>query len=411
MKQEEGMKRYCAGVFLLMLFLKPDCALGVGGLDGRIESQAVYYPDKEGLFECRNRLLLEKKLKIDDWLVVYLSGRVDGLAADKPERQDQATANIDDAYCQFYFPRAEVKIGYSKVVWGKLDQLAPVDIVNPLDYARLFLTAERKEAKLAVPLLAVSPYFGDTTRCDFILVPWFREGAYDEMNEQSSPFNIINYTLPVFEPRPAKQWENAEYGLKFSGTLGEADCALYYFRGFEDFPLYQTDSGGERINAGYFQTGMCGYDFELVKGRWGIRGEGAVFMDQGFQRRDSVDYARNNSFITGLGADRSFGDNYVNCSLLYRKIAGDEPIREKRDEVTLLTNLERKFSYEKKAVKLFSIYNMAARSMLVKGTFSVNLRENFWCDLSAGVFCGESTDTLSNFEDSDFISVGGRYSF
>jgi hypothetical protein len=346
----------------------------------------------------------------------------------------------------------EVKIGYSKVFWGKLDQLTPTDIVNPLDISKLFLEAERKEAKLAVPLLMISPYFGKQSRLDLILVPFFEEGTYDELNEKSSPFSIEKFPpplekLPVEEELPSKNLNNMEYGGRFSSTFREIDWSVYYFRGFCDLPMYKLNYRfnpilnefipDTMIQAEYFKYNMFGYDFELVKGKWGIRGEGAFFTDQGFQKKGILDYTRGNSFMGGFGLDRSFGDNYLNFSVLYRKIFVDDDIEEKKDEITLLGNIERKFSYETKVIKLFSIYNTMSNSIFLKGTFSimtrviklfsiyntmsnsiflkgtlsVNLLENLWVDLSIGIFEGKEEDTLAKLKDSDFFYIKCKYNF
>jgi len=394
-------------------------------ISGYIETNAIYFPHKEDILESRNRLLIEEKEDSKDWITFYFSGRIDGLLSNREEEKHDILAKIDDAYLNLYFPMVEVKIGYSKVFWGKLDQLTPTDIVNPLDISKLFLEAERKEAKLAVPLLMISPYFGKQSRLDLILVPFFEEGTYDELNEKSSPFSIEKFPpplekLPVEEELPSKNLNNMEYGGRFSSTFREIDWSVYYFRGFCDLPMYKLNYRfnpilnefiPDTIQAEYFKYNMFGYDFELVKGKWGIRAEGAFFTDQGFQKKGILDYTRGNSFMGGFGLDRSFGDNYLNFSVLYRKIFVDDDIEEKKDEITLLGNIERKFSYETKVIKLFSIYNTMSNSIFLKGTFSIMLLESLWVDLSVGIFEGKDKDTLSKFQDSDFFFIKCKYNF
>ncbi|MBW2038313.1 MAG: hypothetical protein JRI46_01755, partial [Deltaproteobacteria bacterium] len=299
-------------------------------LNGYIETRVIYFPNKEDIFESRSRFLLEEEVDLKDWLTFYLSGRIDGLLSNREEDENDILVKADDAYLNFSFPKVEVKIGYSKVIWGKLDQLAPTDIINPLDISKLFLEAERKEAKLPVPLFMVSPYFGEASRLDFIVVPLFEEGTYDELNEKSSPFNIVHFPLPVEENLPSKNMKNIEYGGRFSSTFREVDWSIYYFRGFQDFPSYRLDANLNKVKAEYFKGHMFGYDFELVKGKWGIRGEGALLTNVGFQKKDIVDYTKGSSFTGGFGIDRSFGDNYLNFSVLYRKIFVDDVIEEKK---------------------------------------------------------------------------------
>jgi len=392
-------------------------------LNGYIETHAIHFPHSEDIFESRNRLLLEESADVKDWIAFYLSGRLDGLLSNREGDANDITGKIDDAHLNFYFPKAEVTLGYSKVFWGKLDQLAPTDIVNPLDISRVFLEAERKEAKLAVPLFMISPRFGQESRLDLILVPFFEEGIYDEFNEKTSPFNVVDFPapldqLPVEEELPSRDLENMEYGGRFSSTFREVDWSLYYFRGFCDFPLYRltyrfnpilNKMAPDKIKAEYRKNTMFGYDFEFVEGKWGIRGEGAFFADQGFQKEGTVDYAKGDSFTGGFGVDRNFGDNYLNLSALYGRIFVDDDIEERKEEITLLATMERRFSYETKAVKLFSVYNTRSNSVFLRATLSINLLENLWADLSIGLFDGSEKDTLSKFKDSDFVCIKCKY--
>ena len=409
-------------LFFSFVFLPCESAYSINGY---IETNALYFPHKENMFESRSRFFFEEREDSKDWFTFYISGRADVLLSNRDEENNDIAGKIDDAYISFFFTKGEVKIGYSKVFWGKLDQLTPTDIVNPLDISQLFLEAERKKAKSPVPLFMVSPYFGQQSRLDFILVPFFEEGTYDELNEDSSPFNVVHFpspfdTFPVEEQLPSKNSRNMEYGGRFSSIFREIDWSLYYFKGFCDFPLYKLTYGfdpmlnafvPDTIRAEYFKYSMLGYDFEFVKGKWGIRGEGAFFTGQGFQKKGVLDYIKGNSFTVGFGVDRSFRDYYMNFSALYQKISVDSSIDEREEEITLLADIERKFSYDTKVIKLFSIYNTMGNSMFLKGTFSVNLLENLWAELSIGIFEGKERDVLSKFEDSDFFYVKCTYNF
>lgn len=393
------------GLFF-MLFL---CVFSFS-FSGKIQTSGFFYSEKDGLFETRSCFLLEGKKEIKDWLIFSPSMRINGVFSNKEEAENKIFPCPNDIRLNFYFPAMDIKIGYSKVFWGKLDQISPVDIVNPLDITRLFLEGEKKEAKLAVSLLEISPYWGES-RFDFILVPFFRKGTYDELKKKNSPFEPVCFPLPLEENLPSENIENMEYGGRFSSTLKEIDWSLYYFRGFGDFPSYCLDINLNKIDADYFKNDMFGCDFELVKGKWGIRGEGALLTNIGFQSKNSLNYTRGDSFTGGLGADRTFGNNYLNLNLLYKKVFVDTDVEEEKDEVTVTANIEKKFSYETKRIEIFSMYNIVVNSLFVKGTFSVSWWENFWTDLTAGIFEGEGRDNLSKFRSNDFFSIKFEYSF
>ncbi|MEW6040789.1 MAG: hypothetical protein AB1633_04640, partial [Elusimicrobiota bacterium] len=227
----------------------------------------------------------------------------------------------------------------------------------------------------------------------------------------SSPFNIPSFSLPIEEELPARNLENMEYGIRFSNTFYEVDWSCYYFRGFYDFPSYSLDNKLKKINAKYFKSNMFGYDFELVKGKWGIKGEGSLHTNQYFQKEKLLDYVEGDFFTGGLGVDRSFGDNYLNFCVLYKKIFTDDAIEERKDEITFIAGIERKFSYETKAMKFFSLYNTMNNSIFLNGTLSINLLENLWVDLSIGIFEGRQKDILSKLKNTDFFLIKCKYSF
>jgi hypothetical protein len=382
-------------------------------MDGYIETKGIYYPNKEDLFESRNRLLIEEKAYLGEWLTVYLSGSIDGLLSNRDQNKNDLILNINDIYTNFYFSWIEIKIGYTKVFWGKLEYSSPTDIVNPLNISELFLTAERREAKLPVFLTSVSFYFGETSSLNFLCVPIFREGKYDHLNEQSSPFNIINFPLTVERASPPVRFENIEYGLQFSNTFQSIDWSLYYYKHFQDFPSYRLEQSlpPTKIEAHYPRCDMFGYDFEFVLDKWGIRNEGALLVHQGYQLKNATDYTMGNSFITGFGFDRISGVNYLNLCVLYSKKFVKDKIEEEEEEIALIGNLERTFSYETKKASLLSIYNIKSGSVFLNGILSLNIVENFWVDLSVGIFNGEKNDIIGGYNDTDFFLIKCKYSY
>jgi len=398
------------GIALLVILWSHSAVYAFNGYG---EIKGVYYPNQNDLYELRSRLFIEEKVYLKDWLSLNLNGRIDGLLSNREENKNDLFLNLDDASLMFYFSTVEIKCGYTKVFWGKLDYLSPIDIVNPPILSELLLTNERREAKLPVLLLMGCSYFGDTNHIDFILVPFYKKGIYDEFDEQNSPFNIVRLPLPLEEELPSKSIDNIEYGLRVSSSFRTIDLSLYYYSGFQDFLSYrlEQDFPPNKIEAQTTRTHMVGADFECVSGEWGIRGEGAFFTNMGYQKKDIIDYVKGDSFTTGISFDRSYGDNYLNVSALYKKIFVDEDIEEEKDEITVIVNVERRFSYETKKIEFFSIYNVMSTSLYFNGMLNISIIENLWLDLSFGIFYGEGGDVLSKLIDSDLFLVKCRYNF
>ena len=88
------------------------------------------------------------------------------------------------------------------MVWGRLDELQPTDVVNPLDVSRFFFEG-RSEARLAVPLVRARIHAGENVSIEAVYVPIFRRGRFDRLAEDSSPFNIAP-AVPFTDRSPAR---------------------------------------------------------------------------------------------------------------------------------------------------------------------------------------------------------------
>ena len=88
--------------------------------------------------EWRPRVFLDHRREIGNHVRLRLSGYVEGLVADRHQADSPTTdviARPQELYVELVSERADLRIGYFRVVWGRLDELQPTDVVNPLDLA------------------------------------------------------------------------------------------------------------------------------------------------------------------------------------------------------------------------------------------------------------------------------------
>ncbi|MFH1459487.1 MAG: DUF1302 family protein [Candidatus Omnitrophota bacterium] len=406
------MKFFCKILFLFILITLIIYPGELFALEGYVELRALHFPNKADTSEMRGRIFLEHKYQIRENCQFYTSGYFEDLVSNRSLDEYAARIAADDIYLMLYLSNIDIKMGYSKVTWGKLDEVTIVDIFNPINAGRFFLTFERKQAKLPLPLISTKSYVGDLSSIDFVFVPYFREPVYDTLNEKSSPFNTLNLPLDSRTKTPAQNFSNAEYGIRFSNTYNELDWSLYYAKFFDDNTAYTLNIlPVPNITGKYIQSEMIGADCETTLGKWGLRAETAFFNNSVFWKKDGVDYAQAEYISTGIGLDRNFSDNYINLSTLYRKILIDDMLREPKDELSLIGRIQRKFSYDTKKIELSGVYNLKDESSFARGMYSVSFFENFWVDFIVGIFYGKGTGTLSSFKKSDFVSLNATYNF
>ncbi len=379
---------------------------------GSFESGVSLYPDKEGVSsELRSRLKLEEKIVFSRTATFLAGCRFDGLYSDREEQANKVIPRLENLSLTLYLPHVDITMGYCTVYWGKLDQLPPVDVVNPLNMTSMFLKAERSAAKLPVPLLMVSPYFQDESRLDLLVVPYFKSSTWDELNESTSPFWPFSFNQPLEKRLPSHTVRNVEYGGRFSAASAGMDWSIYYFDGYQDLPVYRPDPGGNKVWAEYPRGDMFGFDCELTLGGWVVRGESAYQSNRGYMAKGMNGYVLGKSFTSGVGLFKRFRDNYLDFTFLRTSIDVEREIEEETDEISILTNLESRFSYETKITRLFFIYNVRAKSFFVRSSYSCNLTENTWIELAIGNFGGSAADAVSRLNKSDFFSVEYQYDF
>lgn len=408
---------------ILVLTIQPlkTFALARLSLSGEGHTIATYFPEG-GLFEDRGRMYLKTTFSPTGWLFFMVSGYGEFLSRSQVEDGSAANFRLHETYMELRGSFVELRAGYSNVVWGVLDEIQPSDVINPLDVSWFFFEG-RSKARLPIPLMAGRFYLPEDIRVELIMVPFFERGLFDQLGQDTSPFNVEATQIPPGLPRREKLPEvtlrEIEYGGRISWTLRRIDFDFFAFRGREDFPVYIIPALShltyplELVVVETFpRFTLLGADLETVIGNWGLRLEGAYFPSDTFQHPVGYEAVEGNSFQVGIGADRTFYDDYVlNGDLVYQRRRADGDFMESPEELNLVAGLERSFRYDLDKIRFFAVYNPLDQTVFLRGGGRHNLFYNFWIELSAGVFLGSGNDLIGRFEAADFIFLRGKYYF
>ena len=104
-----------------------------------------------------------------------------------------------EAYVDVRAGGFDVRAGLATTVWGRLDEIQPTDVINPLDVSR-FVFEGRAAARLPVLQTKVRWFANESTTVEGVWVPIFRRGRFDALDEPSSPFNVIADARSVWRP-------------------------------------------------------------------------------------------------------------------------------------------------------------------------------------------------------------------
>ena len=428
-----------AAVVLVVFGLPtPAGAQAVSRPTGDVSVLADWFPNRSGTSEVRARIFVEQQVEPTSHVRFTVSGFAEGLLAKRPvefrgddlEGRTDAILKAHEAVAEIRIGRFDLYAGYGRVVWGRLDELQPTDVINALDTSRFFFEG-RNEARLPVAVVRGRWYFSDDVSLEAVYVPVFRRARFDHLDEPSSPFNIVPpfttdvvcvrapcppIPVPVERLDPPTSWESAQGGARFNATVGRLDWSVAAYRGYEPFALYEARTGplapagipDISIRSRFPRFTMIGGDFEsVIAGEWGIRGEVAAFVDDNFQADRSIVGGR--SFDAGVGVDRRAGDYQFSGTVLFHHEDPEGASVDPRRDVSLIVSADRTFARERYQVRAFSVVNPTEGSAFVRWIGMARLRDDLSLEGSAGWLEGDGRDSIGRFGDSDFVYLRLKY--
>jgi hypothetical protein len=403
-----------------------------GPVDGHVSIGVDHLPNLDDTTELRARVFVEKGWTSGPW---RLRGAVlaEGLAADRDRARHDGHLQVREATIAWSGGAFEIRGGIGTIVWGRLDEVQPTDVVNPLDASK-YLLAGRAEARLPVTHARVRWFAGERATVEAVWVPLFTRGRYDVLDEASSPFNLVADAdrctpSPACPPvaqfirhEPARSLRTSQGGARLNATSGRVDWAVAVYSGFPGFGRISVGPIGlppgtppdfippVLVFENYPRFTMIGGDAETVRGDWAIRGEMAITTGDTVITGTSPLGLDGHSLRAGIGADRKAGAYRLSGTvLLERRVADGDPslgIAGVADtNVSLVVGSERGFARDTRKVKVFGAWNVADASGFARTIGTWSIRDNLSLEGSVGWFFGEGDDTISRFADRDFVAV------
>ena len=406
-----------------------------GAVDGHVSIGVDHLPNLDEATELRARLFVERGWSSGPWRLRG-AALAEGLAADRDRVRRDGHLQIREATVAWAGEAFEVRAGLGTIVWGRLDEVQPTDVINPLDASK-YLLEGRSEARLPVAHARIRWFAGERATLEGVWVPSFTRGRYDVLDEASSPFNLLNDarrcvpgpSCPVVRwfqrDEPARTLGASQGGARVNVTTGRVDWALALYRGYPGFGRISVIPVGVLVPEGtpppVVPTGvvvrerfprftMFGGDFETVRGDWAWRGEAAVTTGDTVATGESPLGVRGHSLRAGVGADRKAGAFRLNGTvLLERRVAAADPTRgivaESDTNVSLVVGGDRGFARDTRKIRVFGAWNVADASGFARTIGSWSLRDNLALEGTVGWFFGQGDDAISRFAERDFRAL------
>ena len=402
-------------------------------LDGHLVLSGDALPGLDAA-EFRPQVMLDARGVLGSETYRYrVQGIVEALVADRGSTVTGAIVAARDAWIEIARPRGDLRLGYGRLVWGRLDEIQPSDVINPLDASR-FLFDGRSEARLPVAFVRGRWFVRDDLTVEGIFAPIFRRGKFDELEESSSPFNLLeDVKLPVLQTsapgvvqissevkriEPATTWSNVSGGARLSTTIGRVDVSGAVYRGFDGFGLISiefdrpTEPSAPAVMTlveRFPRFTMISGDFETVIGEWALRGEAAMFVRKSLAGVTATGAVDGRAFDGGFGFDRRTGDYRVFGSVILHREWSAEDRLVSRTDVSLVGSVDRQLKRDRYLVRGFAVVNPGDASAFIRGLLVWKVRDDVSIEGSAAAFLGTSDDTLGRFADRDFLLARIRF--
>ena len=433
-----SVRRLAAGlasVAALVLGAAP-AAAQQGAVDGHVAIGVDHLPNLDDTTELRARLFVERAWASGPWRLRG-AARAEALLADRDRTRRDAHLQIREATVGWSGDALDVRAGVGTVIWGRLDEVQPTDVINPLDASK-YLLEGRAEARLPVAHARVRWFAGERATIEGVWVPLFARGRYDVLDEASSPFNLVNdaarcgpgplcpVVASVQRGDPPRALGASQGGARLSATTSRVDWAVAVYSGYPGFGRLSAAPIGVLTPVGtppvpspfapdavvvrerYPRFTMYGGDIETVRGAWAWRGEAALVTGDTIARPTSPIGIEGRSLRAGVGGDRRAGAFRLSGTLLL----------ERRDaegyddtNVSLVVGGERPFAGDTRRLRVFGAWNLADRSGFARTLATWSLRDNLSLEGTVGWFFGEGDDTISRFAERDFVALSLRTYF
>lgn len=374
----------------------------------------------------RTRIVLEGRIRVD-FADKLEPGRADTSTYSSLSRpaviNDLGTADIRDAYIERTLSNGVLRLGKQQIVWGKLDGIKVLDVLNPQDL-REFILEDFGESRISL----WSAYLDVTLagwRTELAIIPdntghaipvagaWFELTApryrYGASPDAPAP--------PVTTHRDSIRANTSAYALKISRQLGSMEIGAMAYSGLDHEPLgrFVVRDSETVIERYYERRDVYGVSAETALGAVALRAEVSWQPDRVFNTRTPTTLSSEplDQVTAGIGVDMDGPwDTFINIQYLHDNVrrAPDSLVRPSSDRIATFF-LRRSFSYD--TVRLTAKYYRALDlgDAMYSLALGVAIGDSTKVKLAAEGFDGPASGIFGQFHDRDRVTLGLTHTF
>jgi len=344
--------------------------------------------------------------------------------ASKPLRLgDAGSAEIRDLYLEFRSEKGLTRLGKQQIVWGRLDGIKVLDLVNPQDF-REFIIDDFGDSRIGL-WSAYLDYGVGNWRAELALVPDGtvhaipESGAWYELTAPRFRFGTSpnQEALPVSTAAPGLSLDDTAVGLRLSRQLDGMEISAVAYTGMDPEPLARIASvGGETVVERFYERrDAFGFSFDLGLGSAVLRAEYAFQPKRAFNSRSNDQLATlaldQHRGAIGMDVDGPLG-LFINIQYLVDTIADAPPdlVRPETDRIGTLY-LRRTFAYNTFAIEARLYRSFTDRDQLASINIKYAISDSISIGLGAEHISGVREGLFGQFVDRDRVTLSLRHTF
>jgi len=338
---------------------------------------------------------------------------------------DYSSAKIDYAenFLRWRSPEMRVTLGTQNLLWGRVDEIPPVDRLSRADLSH-FVLDKLPERRRAVPAVRVERFEGDF-KVDMAWVPFFDPAVLPDADSVWHPVDTVNARILGLGPIPLSPGMSVALGKEEDGgsggagirvtqTGGGVDYGFSLQRARQSVPYYKVVPGFPIVTlvAVHPYSWVVGAELEAQMGGATWRMEAAWSSDMPVTAPVTYAYRSEpaSDLVVGVEFFPGDGETRVTLQLAGHKTHTDN-VLDRTEYYSLNGDVERTFAQGRWRgnLRFFSGLNENDVYLNPKLTYlGIDKHELF---IAAHVFDG-SEQTLGGFhKDHDMISVGWQAKF
>ncbi len=330
---------------------------------------------------------------------------------------------LRQAFLDFFWSSADLRIGRQQIVWGKADGMFITDVVSPKDLGQ-FLLADFEEIRQGVDAIKLNYYRGNST----LELVWLPSFTATRMPETGSLWRVT----PPFPIEPSYDMSKSEVegGLDNSELFGKvsllsskADLELMAGYSWDDDPTLHTQTEVDPdtheltslvIRPEHHRLTLAGGSVSTEIGGFVMRGEGAIYWGKTFSTENPAagDGTLERNYVHYLlGLDRPLLG--FNTSVQFSQeviLEYDERLVQDSTREVMTFLLSDDFLGETLHIELFSYLGLTDGDALLRPKISYDLSDGLEATVGSDIFLGKE-GMFGGFDSNDLVYAKVKYSF